>query len=125
MTADHDDSEFIYTILDDDSNDNSNNNNQIIKTRHDVQHILSTIEHAAHTASRIAISTSGIINIQRTKANTRDLVTNSDIQCQNVIREIIMKEFPTALFLGEEDVVVVATEEDDDGPAIRGDLYRS
>ena len=102
MTADHGDPEFIYTILDD---DNSNDNNQI-KTRHNVQHILSTIEHAAHTASRIAISTSGIIDIQRTKANTRDLVTDSDIQCQNVIREIIMREFPTALFLGEEDVVV-------------------
>lgn len=110
-TADHDNPEFIYTILD--NNDNSNdNNNQIIKTRHNVQHILSTIEHAAHIASRIAISTSGIIDIQRTKANTRDLVTDSDIQCQNVIREIIMKEFPTALFLGEEDVVVV---DNDDG----------
>lgn len=99
--------EFIYTILD---NDFHSDNNQIA-TRHNVQQILSTIEYAAYTASRIAISTSGIIDIQRTKANTRDLVTESDIQCQNVIREIIMKEFPTALFLGEEDVVVVV----DDG----------
>jgi myo-inositol-1(or 4)-monophosphatase len=113
MTADHDDPEFIYTVLD--NNDiNSNDNNQI-SSRHNVQHILSTIEHAAYTASSIAISTSGIIDIQRTKANTRDLVTDSDIQCQNVIRGIIMKEFPTALFLGEEDVVDDSSQDDDGG----------
>lgn len=41
---------------------------------------------------------------QSTKANLRDLVTESDVRCQQVIKEIILKEFPNDLFLGEEDV---------------------
>ena len=71
---------------------------------HDLQHVLQTIEQAARTAGQIALSTAGQIAIQSTKANTRDLVTESDVQCQQIIQEIIKSEFPKELFLGEEDV---------------------
>ena len=43
----------------------------------------------------------------------RDLVTESDVKCQEVIKEIITKEFPNDKFMGEEDVDL-----SDDGSAV-------
>ncbi len=42
--------------------------------------------------------------MKSTKTNSRDLVTESDIECQKIIKEVILGEFPMDVFLGEEDV---------------------
>ena len=91
--------EHIYTKLDDDfARNNTTSNNR------DLQHVLTTIESAAYAAGEIALQTSGKISIKSTKTNIRDLVTESDVKCQEVIKDIITKEFPSDKFLGEEDV---------------------
>ena len=87
---------YIYTQLDEETTSPP--------TKRNLQRILRTIEYAAYEAGEITLATSGKISIQNTKANVRDLVTESDIQCQSLIKEIITKEFPNDLFLGEEDV---------------------
>eukprot|EP00986_Skeletonema_menzelii_P006304 scaffold2378_cov152-Skeletonema_menzelii.AAC.22 len=97
--ANNESSHYIYTTLDDDADCTTT-----FTSSRNLQHVLHTIEHAAYAASKIALATSGQIAIQSTKANLRDLVTESDVRCQQVIKEIILKEFPNDLFLGEEDV---------------------
>eukprot|EP00984_Skeletonema_dohrnii_P000198 scaffold61_cov80-Skeletonema_dohrnii-CCMP3373.AAC.1 len=92
---------YIYTTLDDSTTRTSSTTTS---TSRNLQHILQTIEYAAYTAGKVALSTSGQIAIKSTKANIRDLVTESDVKCQQLIREIIEEEFPYDLFLGEEDV---------------------
>lgn len=92
---------FTYTTLDDDSIDSSSSS---FTTSRNLQHTLHIIEYAAYTAGQIALNTAGQIAIKSTKANLRDLVTESDVKCQQLIRDIIRKEFPNDLFLGEEDV---------------------
>ncbi|KAL7483989.1 hypothetical protein ACHAW6_009637 [Cyclotella cf. meneghiniana] len=87
---------YIYTQLD----DNVGN----LPCRRDLQHVLATIEKAAYSAGEVTLATAGKIAIKATKANIRDLVTESDFQCQALIKEIIMSEFPGDFFLGEEDV---------------------
>ena len=34
----------------------------------------------------------------------RDLVTESDVECQRLIKDLILQEFPDDVFLGEEDI---------------------
>ncbi|EED95586.1 predicted protein, partial [Thalassiosira pseudonana CCMP1335] len=75
-----------------------------ISCNRDLQHVLTTIETAAYQAGQLALQTAGKIAIKSTKANIRDLVTESDLACQVVIRDTIMKEFRNDVFLGEEDV---------------------
>ena len=59
--------------------------------------------------------------MKTTKSNIRDLVTESDLECQRIIKEIVMGEFPQDVFLGEEDVDLSISsdnssgEEDEDG----------
>ena len=90
---------FQYTQL----QDNTSTSSQISCNR-DLQHVLTTIETAAYQAGQLALQTAGKIAIKSTKANIRDLVTESDLACQVVIRDTIMKEFRNDVFLGEEDV---------------------
>eukprot|EP00984_Skeletonema_dohrnii_P000424 scaffold144_cov94-Skeletonema_dohrnii-CCMP3373.AAC.7 len=92
---------YIYTTLDDSTTRTSSTTST---TSRNLQQVLHTIEYAAYTAGKVALSTSGQIAIKSTKANIRDLVTESDVKCQQLIREIIEEEFPYDLFLGEEDV---------------------
>jgi hypothetical protein len=97
------DTSFTYTRLDD---YNNNNHSQITNTtanRRDMQQILQVMENAAYLAGSITRATSGRIAIQMTKANERDLVTQSDLQCQRLIRDVLSKEFPNDLFMGEEE----------------------
>ena len=42
--------------------------------------------------------------------NARDLVTESDVECQRLIKEIILTEFPSDVFLGEEDVDLTSSD---------------
>lgn len=87
---------YIYTNLDDEVNDNS--------SQRDLQKVLRTIETAAYAAGEITLQTAGKIAVKTTKMNTQDLVTESDVACQELIKEIIQKDYPNDLFLGEEDV---------------------
>eukprot|EP00804_Cyclotella_cryptica_P002044 CCRYP_017852-RB/>CCRYP_017852-RB protein AED:0.05 eAED:0.05 QI:66/1/1/1/1/1/3/842/224 len=87
---------YIYTQLDPNVNHHP--------YRRNLQHVLTTIENAAYSAGEVTLATAGKIAVKSTKANIRDLVTESDVQCQMLIKEIIMSEFPGDLFLGEEDV---------------------
>ena len=48
------------------------------------------------------LETYGNVDVLSTKANVRDIVTEVDIQCQEIIKGIIMEKFPQDLFLGEE-----------------------
>lgn len=74
------------------------------RAQRDVQHVLRTMERAAYLAGDVALSTSGSIEVRNTKANSRDLVTRSDLECQRLIQDVIMKEFPNDEFWGEEDI---------------------
>ena len=69
-----------------------------------LQDVLATAERAARQAGSIIRATAGNIAISNTKANAKDLVTASDIQCQQVIEDIILEAYPNDLFLGEEHV---------------------
>jgi len=91
---------YIYTQLDNDDKDSIDT----INCHRDLEHILHTIERAAYLAGEIALSTAGKIAVKDTKANTRDLVTESDVACQALIKDIIVKEFPNDVFLGEEGI---------------------
>lgn len=93
--------EDTYTQLDSIDDDNSSIN---INCKRNLEHVLQTIERAANSAGEIALSTAGKIAVKDTKANTRDLVTESDVACQNLIKDIILKEFPNDVFLGEEGI---------------------
>lgn len=84
-----------YTTLDD--------GDDIIGQR-DMQNVLHTIENAAYSAGEIALSTAGKIAVQDTKANAKDLVTESDVKCQQLIKDIILNDFPNDVFLGEEGI---------------------
>ena len=92
---------FSYTTLD--AIDGSSQSHKPNCLR-DLKHVLQTIERAAYSAGEIALSTAGKIAIKSTKANARDLVTESDVECQQLIKEMILKEFPDDVFLGEEGI---------------------
>ena len=92
---------FSYTTLD--AIDGSSQSHKP-NCRRDLKHVLQTIERAAYSAGEIALSTAGKIAVKSTKANARDLVTESDVECQQLIKEMILKEFPDDVFLGEEGI---------------------
>jgi myo-inositol-1(or 4)-monophosphatase len=69
-----------------------------------LQDLVAAAERAAREAGTIIRATAGNIAISNTKANAKDLVTASDVQCQKIIEEIIMGAYPNDLFLGEEQV---------------------
>ena len=102
-TLKDDERSYTYTSLDDVDID-STNNIYSISCQRDLQQVLHTIESSAYAAGEIALSTAGKIAIKDTKANARDLVTESDVKCQALIREIISNEFPNDVFLGEEGI---------------------
>lgn len=70
----------------------------------DLQQVIEVAEKAAKTAGEVMLKTSGKIDVSKTKMNTQDLVTQSDIHCQQLIRDTILSEFPKDIFLGEEDI---------------------
>jgi myo-inositol-1(or 4)-monophosphatase len=45
-----------------------------------------------------------MIDVKNSKANPRDIVTEADSQCQQVIQSILSNAFPNDSFLGEESV---------------------
>lgn len=119
----HEKDSYIYTCLDDetDARKSSNTNNNIGCQR-DLRHVLHTIEKAAYSAGVIALTTAGSIAVKATKANTRDLVTESDLKCQNLIKEIIQSEFPNDVFLGEEGIDLSGDSSSASSNALQGAL---
>lgn len=73
-------------------------------TSRNMQNVIRTAEEAALKAGEIMRATSGNIAVSKTKMNAADLVTESDLECQRIIKEMIQMAFPTDDFLGEEDV---------------------
>ena len=76
----------------------------------DLQKVLHTAERAARAAGQVMLRTNGQIAISKTKRNVADLVTESDVECQRLIKECILQDWPQDGFLGEEDVVGVGTD---------------
>lgn len=94
-----------------------------IATKRDLSKVLHTIEKAAQQAGELALQTAGKIAVKSTKTNSRDLVTESDLECQRIIREVILGEFPTDVFLGEEDVnLSTGSGSESSSSALRGAL---
>jgi hypothetical protein len=114
-----------YTVLDDYRGGRDAENNCIdgIDERRrdlrwdDMQHVLRTMERAAYLAGELALSTSGRIGVRMTKANSRDLVTKSDLECQRLVKDVIMTEFPNDEFWGEENIDDTRRYKDDDDVA--------
>lgn len=113
---------YIYTCLDEETDDIISNNNNNIGCQRDLQRVLHTIEKAAYSAGEIALSTAGKIAVKATKANARDLVTESDLKCQNLIKEIILSEFPNDVFLGEEGLDLKGDSSSASSNALKGAL---
>ena len=80
----------------------SNTNLFSASNKRDYHEILETAKHAAKKAGELMLETYGNVDVLSTKANVRDIVTEVDIQCQEIIKGIIMEKFPQDLFLGEE-----------------------
>lgn len=89
---------FTRTILDS-SDDQSDDNDD-----RDWQYVLHLAEDAARKAGEIMLHTTGRIAVSKEKANVRDIVTDADVACQQVICSTINAVFPHDAFLGEEDV---------------------
>jgi myo-inositol-1(or 4)-monophosphatase len=70
--------------------------------------IVEIAKEAANKAGLLILNSSGSINLDTgiiSKIGSRDLVTEVDKQCQNVIKETILTAFPNHKFLGEEEVL--------------------
>lgn len=87
------------TILDAPTPSNTSNDDG-----RDWQYVLHLAEDAARRAGEIMKSTTGRIASLDQKSNVRDLVTESDIACQQVIFSTINAVRPNDVFLGEESV---------------------
>jgi len=76
----------------------------------DYEKVLRVAQEAAYKAGKIMRNTSGNIEILNYKENNpRDIVTESDFKCQEVIKQTIEECFPGDAFLGEEDSVSSST----------------
>ena len=73
-------------------------------TSRDMQKVIQVAEEAAFKVTKLMMETSGNIAVSKTKMNAADLVTESDIECQRIIKETISHHFPKDNFLGEEDL---------------------
>ena len=69
--------------------------------------ISSVCESAARQAGKVVLEGSKMFNLDvgvMSKQGSRDILTEFDTMSQETIRRIILAEFPTHAFLGEEDV---------------------
>lgn len=104
-TSSVDDDSYAYTTLDDAPDDDSSDG--VGGGGRDLSKVLRAMEKAAYSAGEIALATAGKIAVKETKANARDLVTESDVACQRLIEEVLRRELSFEEgdgFLGEEDV---------------------
>lgn len=69
--------------------------------------VLAVAKLAARKAGRLILEGSGrvdLLNGVESKIGTKDIVTEVDRNCQDVIKETILEKFPNHNFLGEEDI---------------------
>mmetsp|Transcript_7601 Transcript_7601/g.19882 ORF Transcript_7601/g.19882 Transcript_7601/m.19882 type:complete len:335 (-) Transcript_7601:60-1064(-) len=66
--------------------------------------VLATAVAAARAAGAAMLAGSSSAEIIATKLNPKDLLTQVDCQCQEIIRGIVVGSFPGHAFLGEEDI---------------------
>uniref|UniRef100_A0A7S2U633 Inositol-1-monophosphatase n=1 Tax=Attheya septentrionalis TaxID=420275 RepID=A0A7S2U633_9STRA len=59
---------------------------------------------ASKAAGDIIVGNAAGVEVEKTKANSRDLLTIIDPLCEKTIREIVLANFPSHEFLGEEEV---------------------
>lgn len=67
------------------------------------QNVLAVAEYAACAAGRIIVKKVGA-DVLMTKAYEADLLTEVDVECEEVIRQTVAEAFPEHAFLGEESV---------------------
>lgn len=73
--------------------------------RNDLEVLLAAAEDAARSAGeRIIKALPEQRSISASKANSKDLLTSTDVACQEAIREALRGRCPDVEFLGEEDV---------------------
>lgn len=94
---------FIHTTNAPANIDKQTSPTSLLSHNRDLHKILDVAKQAALQAGGIMKATSGKI-ATKSKANAADLVTASDVECQEVIKSVIMERFPQDFFLGEEDV---------------------
>ena len=82
----------------------SNTFENIPNNEEELNQFLETAITAAKKAGEIISSNMGGTEVSKLKANPRDLLTEIDPLCEQVIKETILEIFPTHDFLGEEDV---------------------
>lgn len=71
----------------------------------DLEVLLAAAEDAARSAGeRIIEALPEQRSIAASKANSKDLLTSTDVACQEAIREALRARCPDVKFLGEEDV---------------------
>lgn len=85
---------------------NSQCYSSLYSTSRDLYEVLKVAETAARKAGEIMRDTSGKIDVLKHKSSARDIVTASDIACQETINQIIRASYPKDRFLGEESVGV-------------------
>lgn len=73
-------------------------------TKEELEKLLSVAIDASKKAGDIIIGNAGGAEVEKCKANTRDLLTLIDPLCEKTIRDCVLETFPTHDFLGEEDV---------------------
>mmetsp|Transcript_8243 Transcript_8243/g.12633 ORF Transcript_8243/g.12633 Transcript_8243/m.12633 type:complete len:330 (-) Transcript_8243:161-1150(-) len=69
-----------------------------------LEEVLNVAIQASKAAGDIIVGNAGGAEVMNIKANSRDLLTLIDPLCEKTIREIVLDNFPTHNFLGEEDV---------------------
>mmetsp|Transcript_12182 Transcript_12182/g.45202 ORF Transcript_12182/g.45202 Transcript_12182/m.45202 type:complete len:314 (-) Transcript_12182:43-984(-) len=65
--------------------------------------VLATAERAARSAGQLMRENMGA-EVKEQKLNFRDVVTETDLKCEKVIREAFQSDFPSFCMLGEESV---------------------
>lgn len=84
--------------------DASSSSSPTLPSVEELNQLLETAITASKKAGGIILSNMNGAEITKLKANPRDLLTKIDPLCEAVIKEIVLKDFPTHDFLGEEDV---------------------
>lgn len=82
----------------------SEHNEKNVPSFTDLEEIRSIAMIAAKRAGEIILSNSSGMDVSKTKANARDLLTVIDPLCEQTIKETILGKYPSHDFLGEEDV---------------------
>lgn len=82
----------------------SDNNTNGGLSLEELERLLQVAVEASKKAGDIIVGNAGGVKVEKTKANSRDLLTLIDPLCEKTIQETVLANFPEHEFLGEEDV---------------------